>query len=138
MHSAERHSLSRLNVLFTIFRHLIVCILSAVCILHSPDLNSTFRIDLFQKALLAKATQSPRFRETLRDTGSKCLVHCYSGDSIYGTGCTIVKVKKWCEEMKASGVTTIRVSISSLHYSNEGGLRIFRVERIQVMFPLKI
>ncbi|PAV55797.1 hypothetical protein WR25_07215 [Diploscapter pachys] len=66
-------------------------------------------LDYTCKALLAKATQSPRFRETLRDTGSKCLVHCYSGDSIYGTGCTIVKVKKWCEEMKASGVTTIRI-----------------------------
>ncbi|KAJ1366645.1 hypothetical protein KIN20_027365 [Parelaphostrongylus tenuis] len=66
-------------------------------------------LETMQKALLAKVSQSVMLRQALSESGRKILVHAFPGDSIYGAGCRHAQVKKWCENMKANGATTIRI-----------------------------
>ncbi|KAL6733371.1 hypothetical protein Aduo_004021 [Ancylostoma duodenale] len=66
-------------------------------------------LEVMQKALLAKVSQSVMLRQALSESGKKILVHAFPGDSIYGAGCRHAQVKKWCESMKANGATTIRI-----------------------------
>uniref|UniRef100_A0A1I7XT95 DUF1768 domain-containing protein n=1 Tax=Heterorhabditis bacteriophora TaxID=37862 RepID=A0A1I7XT95_HETBA len=66
-------------------------------------------LEATQKALLAKVSQSTHFREALRNSSAKILVHAYAGDSIYGSGCTVSQIRKWCEDMKASGATMLKI-----------------------------
>ncbi|ETN75296.1 hypothetical protein NECAME_12486, partial [Necator americanus] len=66
-------------------------------------------LEVMQKALFAKVSQSVMLRQALSESGKKILVHAFPGDSIYGAGCRHAQVKKWCESMKANGATTIRI-----------------------------
>ncbi|KAE9419558.1 hypothetical protein Angca_006611, partial [Angiostrongylus cantonensis] len=66
-------------------------------------------LEIMQKVLLAKVSQSAMLRQALSESGRKILVHAFPGDSIYGAGCRHAQVRKWCESMKANGATIIRI-----------------------------
>uniref|UniRef100_A0A8R1HKH9 NADAR domain-containing protein n=1 Tax=Caenorhabditis japonica TaxID=281687 RepID=A0A8R1HKH9_CAEJA len=66
-------------------------------------------LEAIQKALYAKATQSAHLREALKESGDQILVHAFPRDSIYGTGCGVIQIKKWLDELGKSGVQTLRV-----------------------------
>ncbi|CAD6192553.1 unnamed protein product [Caenorhabditis auriculariae] len=66
-------------------------------------------LQAIQTSMKAKVSQSAHLREALKESGQAMLVHAYAGDSIYGTGCTVLKVKKWLEDLHKSGAKTIKI-----------------------------
>ncbi|CAB3404060.1 unnamed protein product [Caenorhabditis bovis] len=71
--------------------------------------RNTKGLQVIQNTLLTKVSQSAHLRGALKESGDSILVHAYAGDSIYGTGCTVVRIKKWLEELKKAGVKTLKI-----------------------------
>lgn len=71
--------------------------------------RNTKGLEAMQVALSAKVSQSAQLRAALTESGDSILAHAYAGDSIYGTGCTVPKIKTWLEALEKSGTKMFKV-----------------------------